>query len=222
MGFYKLCRKPRHSRRAGQGQRRGQHCGLRDRNNQSGAAQIRFAFERFLNEERVSMPDFDVDFCFERRGEVIDYVVRKYGASNVSQIITFGTLAMKAAIKDVARVYGEPYSLADRITKLIGAVDKKAKLLDLVGQGNDDYVIPELKAMYDNEPAVKRIIDMAMRIEGMPRQTGMHAAGVVICKDPISDHVPLQMSGTDVTTQFDMQEVEKLGLLKMDFWGLGL
>jgi DNA polymerase-3 subunit alpha len=177
-------------------------------------------FERFLNEERVSMPDFDVDFCFERRGEVIDYVVRKYGARNVSQIITFGTLAMKAAIKDVARVYGEPYSLADRITKLIGVVDKKAKLIDLVGRGNNDFVIPELKAMYDNEPAVQRIIDMATRIEGMPRQTGMHAAGVVICKDVISDHVPLQMSGTDITTQFDMLEVEKLGLLKMDFLGL--
>lgn len=177
-------------------------------------------FERFLNEERVSMPDFDIDFCFERRGEVIDYVVNKYGAENVSQIITFGTLAMKAAIKDVARVYGEPYSLADRITKMIGVVDKKAKLIDLVGRGNNSYVIPELKAMYDNEPAVKRIIDMATRIEGMPRQTGMHAAGVVICKEIISDHVPLQMSGTDVTTQFDMIEVEKLGLLKMDFLGL--
>ncbi|HEY8423889.1 MAG TPA: DNA polymerase III subunit alpha [Clostridia bacterium] len=177
-------------------------------------------FERFLNEERVSMPDFDVDFCFERRGEVIDYVVNKYGAENVSQIITFGTLAMKAAIKDVARVYGEPYSLADRITKTIGVVDKKAKLIDLVGRGNNAYVIPELKEMYDSNPAVKRIIDMAIRIEGMPRQTGMHAAGVVICKDPISDHVPLQMSGTDVTTQFDMVEVEKLGMLKMDFLGL--
>lgn len=177
-------------------------------------------FERFLNEERVSMPDFDVDFCFERRGEVIDYVVNKYGAQNVSQIITFGTLAMKAAIKDVARVYGEPYSLADRITKTIGMVDKKARLQDLVGRGNNNFVIPELKEMYDTNPSVKRIIDMATRIEGMPRQTGMHAAGVVICKEPISDHVPLQMSGADVTTQFDMVEVEKLGLLKMDFLGL--
>ena len=177
-------------------------------------------FERFLNEERVSMPDFDVDFCFERRGEVIEYVVKKYGADNVSQIVTFGTLAMKAAIKDVARVYGEPYSLSDRITKMIGMVDKKAKLKDLVGRGKDDYINFDLKTLYDSEPAVKKIVDMAIKIEGMPRQTGMHAAGVVICKDVISDHVPLQMSGTDVTTQFDMIEVEKLGLLKMDFLGL--
>lgn len=182
--------------------------------------QYNLLFERFLNEERVSMPDFDVDFCFERRGEVIDYVVKKYGAQNVSQIVTFGTLAMKAAIKDVARVYGEPYSLSDRITKTIGMVDKKAKLKDLVGLGKNDFINPDLKAMYESDLSVKKIIDMAIRIEGMPRQTGMHAAGVVICKDVISDHVPLQMSGTDITTQFDMIEVEKLGLLKMDFLGL--
>lgn len=177
-------------------------------------------FERFLNEERVSMPDFDVDFCFERRNEVIDYVVKKYGYNNVSQIVTFGTLAMKAAIKDVARVYGEPYSLADRISKIIGYVDKKAKLIDLVGQGKPEYINQELKVMYDNDPAVKRIVDMAIKIEGIPRQTSIHAAGVVICKDVISDHVPLYMSGTDITTQYDMIEVEKLGLLKMDFLGL--
>lgn len=178
-------------------------------------------FERFLNEERVSMPDFDIDFCFERRDEVIKYVIAKYGSSNVSQIITFGTLAMKAGVKDVARVYGEPYSLADRITKAIPfMVDKKIHLLDLVGKGNPAAVIPDLKAMYESDPAVKRIVDMAAKVEGMPRQTGMHAAGVVICKDPISDHVPLAGTGAEVTTQYDMIEVEKLGLLKMDFLGL--
>lgn len=177
-------------------------------------------FERFLNEERVSMPDFDIDFCFERRDEVIKYVIEKYGHDNVSQIVTFGTLATKAAIKDVARVYGEPYGLADRITKTIGMVDKKATLNDLVGLGKPEYIIPELKSMYEEDATVKRIIDMAAKIEGIPRQTGMHAAGVVICKDPIAKHVPLQMSSDIITTQFDMVEVELLGLLKMDFLGL--
>ncbi|GHV02554.1 DNA-directed DNA polymerase [Clostridia bacterium] len=171
-------------------------------------------FERFLNAERVSMPDFDIDFCFERRGEVIDYVIRTYGGPRVAQIVTFGTLAAKAAIKDVGRVYGMPYSETDRIGKLIPFTPKPVplhKYLDM---------IPELRQAYESDPQNRKLLDMAIAIEGMPRQTSMHAAGVVICKDDIDKFVPLQRNGEDVTTQFDMIEVEKVGLLKMDFLGL--
>ena len=179
-------------------------------------------FERFLNPERKSMPDFDIDFCFERRGEVIDYVKEKYTPEKVAQIVTFGTMAAKAAIKDVGRVYKIPYSEVDAITKTMGFNRGTIKqLFDL-----DDkkaagvFSLSELKEMYEGDLSIRRIVDMAAKLEGMPRNTSTHAAGVVICKEAISDFVPLQRNGPDVTTQYDMKEVEKLGLLKMDFLGL--
>jgi len=187
---------------------------------------LRFAlfFERFLNPERVSMPDFDIDFCVDRRGEVIDYVIKKYGAPKVAQIVTFGTMATKQAFKDVARVLRLPYSEVDKITKLI---PQKASLKRLFGieplKEGDAFAhenVPELREAYANDSQIKRIVDLAIILEGTPRNTSMHAAGVVICRDDISDHVPLQRNGDDVTTQFNMKEVEKLGLLKMDFLGL--
>ena len=178
-------------------------------------------FERFLNPERVSSPDFDIDFCVDRRDEVIRYVVDKYGADNVSQIVTFGTLAAKAAVKDVGRVYNYPYAEVERITKLIPFAMGKHKLADVVGQTGVDAVVPDLKELYKTDPMAKSIIDMAIQIEGMPRQTGMHAAGVIICKDPIYEHVPMaKTSDGFVTTEFNMVECEELGLLKMDFLGL--
>ena len=178
-------------------------------------------FERFLNRERVSMPDFDVDISDARRGEVVEYVRNKYGHDKVAQIVTFGTLAAKLAIKDVGRVYRVPYSETDKITKLMDAkfsVDqnfgfKKTK-------DGEDVSIKELVEMYNQDETVRKVVDMARRVEDMPRQTGMHAAGVVICEKPIMENVPLQRNGDDVTTQFDMIEVEALGMLKMDFLGL--
>ncbi len=183
-------------------------------------------FERFLNPERVSNPDFDIDFCVDRRGDVIDYVIGRYGADNVSQIVTFGTLAAKAAVKDVGRVYSQPYSEVEKITKLIPMMMGKKHIGHLLGilagkDGEPSPVIPELKEMYETDDMVKNILDMAMKIEGMPRQTGMHAAGVIICKDPIYEHIPLSMTSDNiVTTEFNMIECEELGLLKMDFLGL--
>ncbi len=178
-------------------------------------------FERFLNRERVSMPDFDVDISDARRGEVVEYVRNKYGHDKVAQIVTFGTLAAKLAIKDVGRVYRVPYSETDKITKLMDAkfsVDqnfgfKKSK-------DGEDVSVKELVEMYEQDETVRKVVDMARRVEDMPRQTGMHAAGVVICEKPIMENVPLQRNGDDVTTQFDMIEVEALGMLKMDFLGL--
>ncbi len=178
-------------------------------------------FERFLNRERVSMPDFDVDISDARRGEVVEYVRNKYGHDKVAQIVTFGTLAAKLAIKDVGRVYRVPYSETDKITKLMDAkfsVDqnfgfKKSK-------DGEDVSVKELVEMYNQDETVRKVVDMARRVEDMPRQTGMHAAGVVICEKPIMENVPLQRNGDDVTTQFDMIEVEALGMLKMDFLGL--
>ena len=178
-------------------------------------------FERFLNRERVSMPDFDVDISDARRGEVVEYVRNKYGHDKVAQIVTFGTLAAKLAIKDVGRVYRVPYTETDKITKLMDAkysVDqnfgfKKSK-------DGEDVSVKELVEMYNQDETVRKIVDMARRVEDMPRQTGMHAAGVVICEKPIRENVPLQRNGDDVTTQFDMIEVEALGMLKMDFLGL--
>ena len=179
-------------------------------------------FERFLNPERVSNPDFDIDFCVDRRGEVIDYVIEKYGAENVSQIVTFGTLASKAAVKDVGRVFNQPYAEVDKIAKLIPGKMGKNHIGDLLGFGKDpSNTVSELKEFYDSDTMVKNILDMAIKIEGMPRQTGMHAAGVIICRDPIYQHVPMARSSEDiVTTEFDMIECEELGLLKMDFLGL--
>lgn len=170
-------------------------------------------FERFLNPERVSMPDFDIDFCVERRQEVIDYVVGKYGKDNVSQIITFSTLAARAVVKDVGRALRVPLQEVNRITKLIPrAVDiTLSKALE---------VSAELKELYDNDPTVTKLIDLSLKLEGLPRNAGTHAAGVVISAEPISELVPLQRNGDIVTTQFYKEIIEELGLLKMDFLGL--
>ena len=179
------------------------------------------AFERFLNRERVSMPDFDIDFCCEGRERVIEYVIEKYGAPNVAQIITFGKMKAKNAIRDVARVYGVPYSEVDKITKLIPNMGKQT-LQGILGEDpkHPEQRINDVVELYRNDPTVKRVLDMAMQVEDMPRNTSKHAAGVVICRDPIADHVPLQRNGDDITTQFNMIQVELLGLLKMDFLGL--
>ena len=178
-------------------------------------------FERFLNIERVSMPDFDIDFSDERRGEVVEYVRRKYGSDRVAQIVTFGTLKSKAAIKDVGRVFSIPYADVDRITKLM---DGKSTIEESLGlKPNKDGVnvgVKELRQIYDEDPNLKKIIDIAIKVEGLPRNTSMHAAGVVICAKPIADNVPLQRNGDDFTTQFNMKQVEQLGMLKMDFLGL--
>lgn len=170
-------------------------------------------FERFLNPERVSMPDIDVDFCYERRQEVIDYVTRKYGEGRVSQIITFGTMKAKQAVRDVARAMGASYAKADAIAKAIPfelnmTIDKALT------------TSPELKAMYEGDMEAKEIIDMAKAIEGMPRHASTHAAGVVISKEPIDEYVPLYLSDKGPATQFTMTTIEELGLLKMDFLGL--
>lgn len=178
-------------------------------------------FERFLNIERVSMPDFDVDFSDERRGEVVEYVRGKYGADRVAQIVTFGTLKAKQAIKDVARVFRIPYADVDKITKLM---DGKSTIEESLGlKPNRDGVnvgVKELKDIYDEDESLRKIIDIALKVENLPRNTSMHAAGVVICAKPIADNVPLQRNGDDVTTQFNMKQVEQLGMLKMDFLGL--
>ncbi len=183
-------------------------------------------FERFLNPERVSNPDFDIDFCVDRRGEVIDYVTEKYGKSNVSQIATFGTMATKAAIKDVGRVFDLPFSEVNNITKMIPRGSEKMHIKDLLGRGVDKEGkpipgVPEMIELYNNDKTARRVLDMAEKIEGMPRQIGMHAAGVIICRDPIAEHVPLSRTNEDViVTQYDMIVDEELGLLKMDFLGL--
>ncbi len=178
-------------------------------------------FERFLNRERVSMPDFDVDFCTDRRQEVIEYVREKYGHDNVAQIVTFGTMASKAAIKDVARVYKVPFNDVNRVTKLISFGTTIAQSLGL--ENNKDGVnvgVRELKEIYDTDDTLRHIIDIAMKLEGMPRNISMHAAGVVICGKVIKENVPLARSGEDIVTQFDMKEIEQLGMLKMDFLAL--
>ena len=170
-------------------------------------------FERFLNPERVSMPDIDVDFCYERRQEVIDYVVEKYGKDQVAQIVTFGTLAARGVIRDVGRVMDLPYSLCDQVSKMVPA--ELNITLDLALKKN-----PELKALYDTDEQVHKLIDMSRRLEGLPRHTSMHAAGVVISRTNIDEYVPLSR-GSDgtITTQFTMTTLEELGLLKMDFLG---
>lgn len=170
-------------------------------------------FERFLNPERVSMPDIDIDFCIERRGEVIDYVIEKYGKDCVSQIITFGTMKAKAAVRDVGRALNMSYADADRIAKAIPfdlkmTIDKALELN------------PELKAMYDSDESVAKVLDMSRALEGMPRHASTHAAGVVISKLPLDEYVPLYMSDKGIATQFNMTTIEELGLLKMDFLGL--
>lgn len=171
-------------------------------------------FERFLNPERVSMPDIDVDFCFERRQEVIDYVVEKYGKDQVVQIVTFGTLAAKGVVRDVGRVLDMPYARCDAIAKMI-PFDLGMTLEKALKQS------PDLRNAYNEDPEVKYLIDMSMRLEGLPRHTSMHAAGVVISRTSVDEYVPLSKAadGT-ITTQFTMTTLEELGLLKMDFLGL--
>lgn len=170
-------------------------------------------FERFLNPERISMPDIDVDFCIERRQEVIDYVISKYGKDNVSQIITFGTFGAKLVLRDAARVFDIPYSTADRLAKLVPQELKMT--IDKAMQSS-----AELRTMYENDPEIKNAVDVARALEGMPRHSGTHAAGVVICGRPVTDYMPLSLNGDVVTTQFDMDTVQEMGLLKMDFLGL--
>ncbi|MBO5347940.1 MAG: DNA polymerase III subunit alpha [Lachnospiraceae bacterium] len=171
-------------------------------------------FERFLNPERVSMPDIDIDFCFERRQEVIDYVGEKYGAEKVVQIVTFGTLQAKGVIRDVARVMDLPYAYADALAKQVP--NELNITLDRALELN-----PELRSQYENDEQVRYLIDMCKRLEGLPRHTSMHAAGVVICPSAADDFVPLSRgSDGSITTQFTMTTLEELGLLKMDFLGL--
>ena len=171
-------------------------------------------FERFLNPERVTMPDIDIDFCYERRGEVIDYVVEKYGKDCVTQIVTFGTLAARGVIRDVGRVMDLPYNFCDTIAKNIpnelNITIEKALVMN-----------PELRAMYESDETVRNLIDMSKRLEGLPRHTSMHAAGVVISQKAMDEYVPLsRASDGTITTQFVMTTIEELGLLKMDFLGL--
>ena len=170
-------------------------------------------FERFLNPERVSMPDFDVDFCTEKRQLVIDYVIRKYGADRVAQIITFGTMAAKAAVRDVARVMGLPYAVGDKVSKLIPTALNMT--LERALKESD-----KLRDLRDSDPQVKELIDMAMKVEGMPRNASTHAAGVVIAPRPVCEYVPLCMNHEAVATQYPMHNLEELGVLKMDFLGL--
>ena len=171
-------------------------------------------FERFLNPERVSMPDIDVDFEYERRQDVIDYVTEKYGADKVVQIITFGTLAAKGVIRDVARVMDLPYSYGDQISKMIP--NELNMTLSRALEMN-----PELRTSYETDATVHKLIDMCKKLEGLPRHTSIHAAGVVICQAPAEDLVPLSRSAAgNITTQFNMTTIEELGLLKMDFLGL--
>ena len=170
-------------------------------------------FERFLNPERVSMPDFDIDFSDERRDEMIDYVVDKYGADHVAQIVTFGTMAARGALRDVGRVLNIPYNKVDQVAKLVPfslgmtleAAMKQSK---------------ELRERYQSDPQVKELFDMAQKVEGMPRHASTHAAGVVITDRPVMDYVPLSKNDDAVVTQYTMTAIEELGLLKMDFLGL--
>ncbi len=171
-------------------------------------------FERFLNPERVSMPDFDTDFCQERRGEVIDYVMKKYGADHVAQIATFGTMAARGAIRDVGRALNFTYAETDVVAKLVPTMPLHITLKEALN------VSPKLKEMYDGDARVKMLIDTAMSLEGMPRNTSTHAAGVVITADPVYTYVPLSRNDDTTVTQYTMTTIEELGLLKMDFLGL--
>lgn len=170
-------------------------------------------FERFLNPERVSMPDFDIDFCYVRRPEVIEYVKRKYGDDHVAQIATFGTMAAKGAVRDVGRVLGIPLNIVQAVTKEIPG-DLGMTIAKAIEMSTD------FRKLYDGDPQIKNLVDISMKIEGMVRNTGMHAAGVVICRDPVDTYVPLFKSGESAVTQYYKGWVEALGLLKMDFLGL--
>lgn len=175
--------------------------------------QYNLLFERFLNPERVSMPDFDIDFCYERRQEVIDYVIRKYGADHVAQIVTFGTMAARAAIRDVGRVLDMPYQTVDTIAKLV-PMEAKMTLERAL------HISKELAAQYAKAPEVHELIDIALKLEGMPRHASTHAAGVVITREAADEYVPLSANDGNIVTQFTMTTIEELGLLKMDFLGL--
>ena len=166
-------------------------------------------FERFLNPERVSMPDIDIDFCYERREEVIDYVKRKYGEDHVAQIITFGTMKAKAAIRDVGRVLDIPYNKVDKIAKEIPF--DLGMTLDKALEIN-----PELRNLYEQDDETKQVIDISRQMEGMLRHASTHAAGVVISKNPVDEYVPLYKHQESISTQFTMTTLEELGLLKMD------
>ncbi len=170
-------------------------------------------FERFLNPERVSMPDFDIDFCYVRRQEVIDYVIRKYGADHVAQIVTFGTLAARAAVRDVGRVLGMPYPAVDVVAKLIPN-ELKITIDKALAQSG------ELRQKYESDADIKRLLDLSRKVEGMPRHASTHAAGVVITREPVAYYVPLAVNDESVVTQYTMTTLEQLGLLKMDFLGL--
>ena len=170
-------------------------------------------FERFLNPERVSMPDFDVDFCYERRGEVIEYVERKYGKDHVSQIITFGTMAARMVIRDVGRVLDYPYSETDKLAKMI-PMEVHITIPKALEQNR------EFNELYESNPSVKQLIDIAIKLEGLPRQASTHACGIVITKDPVDTYVPLYVNDGNISTQYTMNLLEELGLLKMDFLGL--
>ena len=170
-------------------------------------------FERFLNPERVSMPDIDIDFCYERRGEVIDYVNRKYGTEQVCQIVTFGTMAARLAVRDVGRALNVPYGVVDEVAKQI-PMELKMTIEKAL------QVNYKLKELYDSSPQIQTLIDTAKELEGLPRHTSTHAAGVVITREPVQNYVPLQKNDDIITTQFTMTTIERLGLLKMDFLGL--
>ena len=170
-------------------------------------------FERFLNPERVSMPDFDIDFCYVNRQKVIDYVIKKYGADHVSQIVTFGTMAARAAVRDVGRALDISYAVCDRVAKLIP--QSLNMTIDRAMKGS-----AELRELYENDDRIKELIDTALKLEGMPRHASTHAAGVVISDKPIAEYVPLAVNDESVVTQYTMTALEELGLLKMDFLGL--
>lgn len=170
-------------------------------------------FERFLNPERISMPDFDIDFCYERRSEVIDYVIEKYGDDHVAQIITFGTMAARAAVRDVGRALGIAYGTVDEVAKQIPR-ELNITIKSALKKSS------ELRALYENSSEIKELIDTAIKVEGMPRHSSTHAAGVVITRDPVASYVPLACNDDLVVTQFTMTTLEELGLLKMDFLGL--
>lgn len=186
-------------------------------------------FERFIHRERVSMPDFDVDFCYDRRNEVIEYAKRKYGKDNVAYIGTFGTMAAKNAVRDVARVLRLPLSEVNKICKEIpfklpDGIKKPPVLkyyFGTTGKPEDEkYIIPSLKKMYDEDERIRKVINMSIKLEGMPRQTSTHACGILIAPEPVDNYVPLAKNGDEIATQYSMIELEDLGLLKMDFLGL--
>lgn len=185
-------------------------------------------FERFIHKERVSMPDFDVDFDYDKRADIIEYVKQKYSPENVAYISTFGTMAAKNAIRDVARVLKVPYATADKISKLIPAKPmeglKPPVLKYYFGKTGDPekdhYILPELKQMYDEDYTIKKVIDIACNLEGMPRNMSTHPCGILIAPHPVEEYVPLVRNGDEIATQYSMTELESLGLLKMDFLGL--